>query len=86
MNKAIAFFFYFGKPFRLALTQVDEDGYRICSLGSVCSVDTDYLRMVSVSVGDTIYIYIYGYLGNSMSFKIDSQDQLFLILEMSVWP
>lgn len=81
MNKAIAFIFYFGKPFRLALTQVDEDGYRICSLGSVCCVDTDYLRMVSVSIGDIFYIYIYiyvdvdGYLGHSMGFRVDSQDQ-----------
>ncbi|TRZ22206.1 hypothetical protein HGM15179_004912, partial [Zosterops borbonicus] len=46
MNKAITVISYFRKPFRSALTQVDEDGYRIYALGSVCSVDTGYLRRV----------------------------------------
>lgn len=57
MNKAITFISYFRKPFRLALTEVDEDGYRICFLGGVCSVDTDYIRPVCVSMGNiTIHI------------------------------
>lgn len=59
MNKTITFISSFGKPFRLALTRVDEDGYRICSLGSVCCVDIDDLRTLCVSAGDIVlYIYI----------------------------
>lgn len=84
MNKAITFISSFGKPFRLALTRADEDGYRICSLGSVCSVDTDDLRTPCVSAGDTV-LHIYGYLGKLMSFKAESQKQEFLALVRSVW-
>lgn len=58
MSKAVTFIFYFGKPFRLALIRTDEDGCRMSSLGSVCSLHADYSKTVCVVAKVTLW-YIY---------------------------